>query len=408
VKILIYSLNTDPELTGIGKYSGGMATWLANQGHQVRTIAAPPYYPEWQVHQGHSNGYSTEQTGNHTILRAPLYVPAQPTTLKRILHLASFALCSCVPLLRCWRWRPDVIVVVEPTLFIAPAALLFASLVGARTVLHVQDFEVDAMLGLGMASTGLVGKFASAIDRFLMRRFDRVSAISGSMRNRACNKGVEASNTWDFPNWADEFAKPTPESIEQFRADWGLTADTRLVLYSGNLGRKQGLEIILEAAQRFRDNPLVHFAIVGDGAHGVELRPQAATRKLDNLSFHPLQPLALLPAMLGSAAVHLVPQLRGAADLVLPSKLTNILAIGGHALVTADASTELGRLARERPGIFQVVPPEDVAAFIGALEHMLSAENSPINLEALRYAEESLSRENILADFEQKLASLVP
>lgn len=95
MKILIYGINFSPELTGIGKYTGEMADWFAEQGHDVRVITAPPYYPEWQVHAGFRNGwFSTEQHKNMRVYRCPLYVPAKVSTLKRLLHLASFSFSS--------------------------------------------------------------------------------------------------------------------------------------------------------------------------------------------------------------------------------------------------------------------------------------------------------------------------
>ena len=79
MKILLYGINYSPELTGIGKYSGEMATWLATQGHEVRVVTAPPYYPDWKVWQGFSawRFYKRQEAGV-TVIRCPLYVPARP------------------------------------------------------------------------------------------------------------------------------------------------------------------------------------------------------------------------------------------------------------------------------------------------------------------------------------------
>ena len=95
MKILIYGINYAPELTGIGKYSGEMAEWLAAAGHEVRVITAPPYYPEWEVQAPYRAGrYLREQRNGVTVLRAPLWVPRKVSGLKRLVHLASFALTS--------------------------------------------------------------------------------------------------------------------------------------------------------------------------------------------------------------------------------------------------------------------------------------------------------------------------
>ena len=105
MKILFYGINFAPELTGIGKYTGEMAQWFAEQGHEVRVITAPPYYPAWKVSEGYQNAYVTEQWNGVTVYRTPLWVPAQPNGVKRLVHLASFALSSLPTLFKQWFWR---------------------------------------------------------------------------------------------------------------------------------------------------------------------------------------------------------------------------------------------------------------------------------------------------------------
>ncbi len=129
--------------------------------------------------------------------RCPLYVPKQPSTLKRLLHLGSFAASSFFPLMAQRRWKPDRIIGVVPTLFCTPGMRLLAKLSGARTVLHIQDYEVDAMLGLGLAGKGKGGKvaqLATAFERSGLHNVDNVSTISRSMMNKAV-EGVAAVKT---------------------------------------------------------------------------------------------------------------------------------------------------------------------------------------------------------------------
>ena len=112
MKILLYGLNFTPELTGIGKYTGELAAWLAARGHAVRVVTAPPYYPAWKIADGFTNRWGVEDLCGGSSLqvwRCPLWVPRQPGGLKRLLHLASFALSSCPVMLRQIFWRPDVV-----------------------------------------------------------------------------------------------------------------------------------------------------------------------------------------------------------------------------------------------------------------------------------------------------------
>ncbi len=95
MKILLYGINFAPELTGIGKYTGEMAAWLAARGHQVRVVTAPPYYPHWKVGEGYSGTHWQRQTwAGVQVWRCPLWVPSQPSGLKRLLHLATLPTCQ--------------------------------------------------------------------------------------------------------------------------------------------------------------------------------------------------------------------------------------------------------------------------------------------------------------------------
>lgn len=401
MKILVYGINYSPELTGIGKYTGEMVEWMAREGHEVRVITAPPYYPQWKVGERYSSWRYRREEGDATVWRCPLYVPAQPSTLKRLLHLGSFALSSFFPLLAQRRWKPDRIIGVVPTLFCTPGMRLLAKLSGARTLLHIQDYEVDAMLGLGLAGKGKHGKvarLATAFERSGLHHVDNVSTISRSMMNKAQEKGVAAEKIIFFPNWSEvaRFRDVCDDDVRTLRAQLELPVDHKIILYSGNIGEKQGLENVIEAALRLREQPLM-FAIVGQGGGKARLEKMARERGLNNVKFFPLQSYDALPALLKLGDCHLVVQKRGAADAVLPSKLTNILAVGGNAVITAETQTELGQLCNSYPGIAVCVEPESVDALVSGITQALAMPEN--NTVARDYAERTLDKENVLRQF---------
>ncbi|UPY51944.1 colanic acid biosynthesis fucosyltransferase WcaI [Salmonella enterica] len=401
MKILVYGINYSPELTGIGKYTGEMVAWMAREGHEVRVITAPPYYPQWKVGERYSAWRYRREEGEATVWRCPLYVPKQPSTLKRLLHLGSFSLSSFFPLMAQRRWKPDRIIGVVPTLFCTPGMRLLATLSGARTVLHIQDYEVDAMLGLGMAGKGKrgsVARLATAFERSALRNVDNVSTISRSMMNKAREKGVAAEKILFFPNWSEvaRFQDVNDADVTALRQQLGLPEGKKIVLYSGNIGEKQGLEKVIDAAERLRDRPLI-FAIVGQGGGKARLENMARERGLPNIKFLPLQPYDALPALLKMGDCHLVVQKRGAADAVLPSKLTNILAVGGNAVTTAEPHTELGQLCARYPGIAVCVEPESTDALVNGISQALAMPKN--NTTAREYAERTLNKENVLRQF---------
>ncbi len=194
MRILIYSANFAPEPTGIGKYSGDMASWLADHGHEVRVVCAPPYYPTWQVDRKYRWPlFRRERWRGVDVWRTPLWVPKSPNGLTRLLHLLSFAITSFPVMLWQVAWRPDVVLTVAPAFMCAPAGLLTAWLCRAKRWLHLQDFEVDVAFRMGMLKGRLLQRIALRMESSLLRRFDTVSTISGRMMQRLRAKGVIAA-----------------------------------------------------------------------------------------------------------------------------------------------------------------------------------------------------------------------
>ncbi|TMN81311.1 MULTISPECIES: WcaI family glycosyltransferase [unclassified Pseudoalteromonas] len=407
MNLILQSLNYSPELTGIGKYNGEMCPELVKRDLNVTAVVAPPYYPEWQVHNGfNAFTFSSSEVEGVNVIRCPLYVPKNVTTIKRVIHLGSFAISSFFALISQLFKKPDVIMLVQPTLFCAPFTLLYAKLTGAKTVMHIQDYEVDALFGLGLMTEGKVSRFVKRIESWLMKRFDAVSTISYSMIENAKRKGVDESKIIHFPNWSDtDFV--TPQTCgEALKKEWGFKPTDKIVLYAGNIGNKQGLEVVLDAAKHYQTQPNVKFVLVGAGAYVDTLKANANQLNLNNVVFLPLQPWEKVPQMLALADVHLVVQKKGAADAVLPSKLTNILSAGGHALITAEPHTELGQIANKHTGIYDCVEPENTAAFIEGLELILSRDLTTHNLVARQFAETYLAKNKILDQFVTDLNKL--
>lgn len=401
MKLLLYGINFAPELTGIGKYTGEMAQWLAAQGHEVRVVTAPPYYPAWAVWPGYSGSrYHSELWHGVEVMRAPLWVPNHPTGLRRLLHLASFAIASLPALLSQWRWRPDVVWVAAPAFACTPATLVLARLCGARAWLHVQDYEVDAAFELGLLKSKALRHCICAAERWLMRRFDRVSTISQRMLQLARAKGVDGARLKYLPNWVDVDAVRPLAGPSSYRAELGIAADAVVCLYSGNMGAKQGLEVLADLARRLSHRPDVQFVYCGQGS-GREPLVQACAG-LTNLHWLDLQPTERLADLLGLADIHLLPQRSDAADLVMPSKLTGMLSSGRPVVAGTRADTELGQVVAQ---CGKLAAPDDGKSFAQAVEYLADQPELRRDLgqRARAWAEQNLARDSVLRQFEAAL-----
>jgi colanic acid biosynthesis glycosyl transferase WcaI len=394
MKILLYSANFAPEPVGIGKYSGEMAAWLVEHGHSVRVVAAPPYYPNWEVNPNFARPrFRRDQWRGVDVWRAPIWVPKSPTGLTRVLHLLSFAISSFPVMLRQIFWRPDLVVTVAPALLCAPAGLLVAQLCGAKSWLHLQDFEVDVAVRTGLLKGKLLQRIVLRMERWILRRFDNVSSISNRMVERLIAKGVKREQTRYFPNWVD-IAHIKPSIAKGvYRAELGIPDDAIVILSSGTLGGKQGLMAIPKVAILLAARKDILFVICGDGVMKPAL--QEAGGHLPNVLFIPLQPFALLGELLCMADIHLLTQSPHAADLVLPSKLSGMLASARPVIATCHLGTELESVVSK---CGQVVAPGDIAALANAVCKLADEPltRTELGRRGRAYAEKCLERDEVL------------
>ncbi len=421
MKIVLVSMNFAPELTGIGKYSGEMADGLIARGHEVAVVCAPPYYPMWAVQSGHTgSAYRVEQPKpGLTVYRCPIWIPKRLDGLSRLLHLASFAFSSLPVLMKLVGWQPRVVFMVAPAFFCAPAAWLAARLAGAKAWLHVQDFEIDAAFELGLLQQPLLRRCAKRIERLILSRFDVVSTISSRMLRLLAAKGMPLQHTELLPNWVDlrttEPANPSAGACERaaeratadasaaLRASIGVGASQTVCLFSGTINRKQGLDVLIDAARLLRHDPRVVVVICGNGELRAALEATAAG--LGNIRFMDLQPAAKLRALLNMADIHLLPQLKGAADLVMPSKLCGMLASGRPVIAAAIPGTEIASIV---VGCGIVTEPEVAEGFAHAIASLAAdpGQRQRLGAAGRAYAERMLNSERIFDRLDARLRAL--
>ncbi|MDB5019796.1 MAG: glycosyl transferase, group 1 family protein [Pedobacter sp.] len=410
-RVLLIGGNFYPEPIGIGKYNGEMMHWLAQNGYDCTVITSFPYYPQWKVQQPYTKRsfwykrevkyYKPYYDKHINIYRCPLYVPNIPTGSKRILNGVTFFLTSLLVIIKLlFESKYDYIITVVPSFETGLLAILYKSIRGGKFLYHIQDLQIDAARDLKIIRSKWLIQFLFRIEKFILKKADVVSSVSTGMMEKVkvkCNKNIEF-----FPNWVDSDVIYPIEDKTALKSQFSFSPSDKIILYSGAIGEKQGLENILYAAESFRDKKHIKFIICGAGPYLKQLELLKQNLNLQNVVFMPTQPIECLNDFLNMADLHLIIQKADASDLVMPSKLTNILAVGGIPIITARPNTSLYELVTKADlGLLAV--PEDVNSLVSVIGKAIEDEYVGISVKSLEYARTHFSLNNIITNYSQHL-----
>ena len=413
MRILFHALHYGPDPGGAGPFNSQLGAWLVERGHEVTVISTPPHYPQWEVAEAYrGRGAVHEVIDGVDVHRVPLYVPSAEElgARTRILHETSFNVSSLRRLVPELFTRPgyDLVLSICPPLQTAVSGLSYARARRIPFVFFLHDLQVDQAVDLGMIRNPRAVRAMYAIERSILRRSSLVATHTPEMRRRVIAKGVDERDTVLLPTWADTDTITPAERDNDFRRELGVDLDTTLVLYAGGMGEKHGLDTVLEAAHELDDRTDIEFVLIGAGPKRAELEAAAARMQLHHLRFWPLQPLDRMPEILAAGDVHLVIQKGDAADLMMPAKLTSILAAGRASVGTAVPGTAVAEVL-EGEGAGVVVAPDDPAALAAGIARLAADPDLRTRLGegARSYAERVLSRDVVLGAFERRLLELL-
>ena len=262
-------------------------------------------------------------------------------------------------------------IVTSPPLALCAALLL--PLGHTRKAVIVKDLQIDIAENLGVVRNQTLLRLLYRMERFLLDRAHLVTAVSLGMLKRIREKGLKGPACEFFPDWVDtdRLSETTTEAAAAKRRELGLPLDKTIVGYSGNLARKQGIELLIEIAERFRAQGRndVHFLICGEGPAKSGLAELVKEKGLSDVTLVPLQPEADLPALLTAIDVHVVLQKDEVSDLVMPGKMFNIMSCSRALVVTAPPGSAIDNvLTVSEAGIR--VSRDDIAGLEAAIEKL--------------------------------------
>ena len=340
MRVIVWGINYAPEITGIAPHNVALCEFLQRHGHDVELVTTFAYYPAWRKRPEDRHLFCrTDRINDVPVHRCWHFVPQRLSAWKRIVHEATFVLISTMRILLLR--RPDVYVVVSPPLLLGAAGWLVATLKRAPFIFHVQDLQPDAAVGLGMLRTGLFTRALYWLEAFAYKHATRVSGISGEIVDAFRGKGVPDRKLILFPNAVVLPADTDIPVRGKFRAKHHFAADDFLAVYAGNLGVKQGLDILLDAADLLGAGKKIRIVIAGDGAAREELEKEIRDR--NNMSMLPLQYGTDYKELLVDADVSLITQQGGSGNAFFPSKLLITLAYSSPVVTVADEESALAR-----------------------------------------------------------------
>ncbi len=378
MNLLILCPHYAPDVAPTGEVMTAIAEALGERGHRLHIVTSLPWYrlhevePEWAGHP-----WRTEATKFGWITRLHPFPTDKTNIPARAAGFLGFTGAATVAALAS-RSGADAAMVMSPPLPLGAAGWVAAALRRIPWVFNIQDVFPDVAVELGAITDPRVISAASSVERFLYRRADAVTVLSEDLRDNVAAKlaGHHPEKVRVIPNFVDT-ERIAPRSRDTgYRREFGLGGRT-VVMYAGNVGMSQSLDLVIEAARRFADREDLVFVINGGGSALEGLRREAGA--LLNVRFVEMQPRERLPEVLASADVHLIPLRTGLARSSVPSKLYSILAAGRPVLASVDEGTEVANTLGEA-GAGVAVPPEDPDEFCGALAKLLA---DPSGLEAM-------------------------
>lgn len=377
MNIVVLCPHFAPDVAPTGEVMTSIAAELVELGHRLHIVTSLPWYQGHALEPGWDGQLVRHETTPWgTITRVHPFPTDKSNLPARAVAFGGFTVLATFEGVVS-RLRPDLVLAMSPPLTLALAGWAVSRVRRVPFVFNIQDVFPDVAVELGLLTDRRAIAVATWLERASYRRADAVTVLSDDLAENVRAKitlGLhgptadhQAAKVRVIPNFIDTtWITPGPTD-NSYRAAHGLTGK-RVVMYAGNVGLSQSLDLVLDAAVALRPEPDIAFVINGGGAARPDLERRA--RGMDNVQFVDMAPKAGLPEVLAAADVHVVPLKRGLAWSSVPSKLYSILAAGRPLVASVDAGTEVARTV-EQAGAGIAVPPEDPEAFTKAIRRLL-------------------------------------
>lgn len=410
LKLVVLCPHFEPDTAPTGGVMTRIVHELADLGHEVHVVTALPWYRNHRVEDEWDNTTWRTRTrpttwGSVTRLN-PFSGGDKKNLLRRSIGFIGFSFLSVVAGVRVGRGkRIDAVIAMSPPLTLGLGGWLIAKGRRAPLLFNIQDVFPDAAIETGAITNRLVIGVAKTLEKLSYRAARIVTVLSDDLRDNVAAKlpASQQDKVVVIPNFVDtDFIRPM-DRLTKYRKELGID-DRLVVMYAGNVGFSQSLDLMLEAARVF---PNVAFVVNGSGAARESLEKSATG--LDNVIFGDYQPAERLPEVLATADVHLVLLRRGLGPVSVPSKTYSIMASGRAIVAAIDPGTEVPRLIAAA-GCGISVDPDDSGLLVRALATILndSGEIGTLGRRARDFVEHVASPASVAQQYVAVLANIRP
>ena len=342
---------------------------IAASGRRVHVVTALPWYRTHAIEPGWGGRLvRRERTEWGSVIRVhPFPGRNKRNLLRRAVGFGLFSIVAGVcTVFAGGPRRPSAVVSMSPPLTLGLTGWLAARLRFTKAVFNIQDVFPDAAVATGAISNRRVIAAARWLERVSYERSDHVVVLSEDLRANVAAKVGERhrSKIVVIPNFVDSSFIVPMDRLTPYRTELGI-GEEPVVMYAGNVGFSQSLELVVEAARRI---PRATFVVNGDGSARAHFEEQAAG--IPNIRFNGYQPKERVPEVLATGDIHVVPLRRGLGSVSVPSKTYSILAAGRPVVAAIDPGTEVPRML-EQSGGGVAVPPDEIGPFVSALERLI-------------------------------------
>lgn len=366
--ITLIAINYAPEATGTAINNVDMAHRLRDAGHLVTVLTGMPHVPELRILEAYRGRVRDREILDEIrVVRLWNYVSTHQTALTRGIYEATFLMNGAVFAITP---KPEVIIGVVPALSAAWLARLHARRGAVPFGLVFADLMGKAADQSGMPGGKVVAGLVQTVELGLARSADAIGVISDGFRDYLRLGGVESDRIVRLVNRNRAVTRRARWTRQQVRAQMGWPEEEVVIVHSGNMGYKQALENVIDAAALRPANGRLRFVLLGNGTRRAWLEKRASKLRLSNLQFLSPVPTENYDSLLAAADVLLVNQRGSVTDMSLPGKITNYFAAGVPVVAAVAPESEAAReVGRSGAGI--VVSPDEPTELLKGIDQLI-------------------------------------